>query len=195
MVPGKLIINGSLQFKYEPRELDDQGNITTPAFTTITERVVLEKASEYLFPPNLVSPEYSGNPGIIPPRSYVDLMDSLLDNKITDVSQRIDTLANATDVFEYRMLLDGESAECDGDLDRGYDMDIVTDQYPGYNPQDPSSYDPTEYQNGLYGLSVLPTQSNHQTQQIHFTMRVRSLIGRPLFRTIKLMVETRNKEM
>lgn len=148
--PWEINHEGTLQFKYEPRVLDDQGTITTPAFTTITERVVLEKASEYLFPPNLVSPEYSGNPGIIPPRSYVDLMDSLLDNKITDVSQRIDTLANATDVFEYRMLLDGESEECDGDLDRGYDMDNVTDQYPGYDPQDPGSYDPTEYRNGLY---------------------------------------------
>ena len=146
---------GTLQFKYEPRVVDDQGTITTPAFTTITERVVLEKASEYLFPPNLVSPEYSANPGIIPPRSYVDLMDSLLDNKITDVSQRIDTLANATDVFEYRMLLDGESQECDGDLERGYDIDNVVDQYPGYDPQDPSSYDPTEYENGLYWASCI----------------------------------------
>jgi hypothetical protein len=140
---------GTLQFKYEPRVLDDQGAITTPAFTTITERVVLEKASEYLFPPNLISPEYSANPGIIPPRSYVDLMDSLLDNKITDVSQRIDTLANATDVFQYRMLLDGESEYCDGNLNRGYNSDDVTDQYPGYI-DDPDTYDPTEYRNGLH---------------------------------------------
>lgn len=141
---------GTLQFKYEPRVLDDQGTITTPAFTKITERVVLEKASEYLFPPNLISPEYSANPGIIPPRSYVDYMDSLLDNKITDVSQRIDTLANATDVFQYRMLLDGESEYCDGNLNRGYDLNNVLDQYPGYDDQNPGNYDPTEYRNGLY---------------------------------------------
>jgi hypothetical protein len=160
--------NGATKIKYEPEVFDDLGAITTPAFTTITDRVVLEKASEYLFPPNLISPEYSANPGIIPPRAYVDLMDSLLDNKITDVSQRIDTLANATDVFQYRMLLDGESSECDDSLNIGYDIEDPTNtskHYPGYDVGDASSYDPTEYENGLFwaqciAATIKPADSN-----------------------------------
>jgi len=95
-----IVFNGDFNLKYgitnivefipEVLESEDPEVSPSPHTLKLREKVLLVKSAEYLFPPNLLSPSNT-NPGIIPPRSYVDHMDGLLQNAITDVSQRIDT--------------------------------------------------------------------------------------------------------
>jgi hypothetical protein len=141
----QLSVKDEMLIKYNFAVVDGTtGEEITPKYVNITERVVFDKSVEYLHTPNLLNPQNAGNQNLIPPRHYVDYMDSLLDNKITDVSQRIDTLANASDVYAFRMILPDESEPCATDLENGLDSTQSPPvYYPGYDPLDPTAYDPT----------------------------------------------------
>lgn len=146
----QLSVKDQLLIDYKFEVLDGStGEQITPNYLNITEKVIFDKSCEYLHTPNLLNPENAGNQNLIPPRQYVDYMDSLLDNKITDVSQRIDTLANASDMYQFRMILPEEMEPCDTDLADGLDNTVSPPTYyPTYDPLDPNAYDPTIIDNG-----------------------------------------------
>lgn len=118
-----------------------QVDVNNPAYIEFNPRLVFVSKAEYLHAPNLIDGSDADNMSIIPPRSYVDYKDQLLSNAIEDVSQRIDTLANASDIYAYRMLLPAESADCLNDLTLGNDTTGGGPgvDYPGYGP----NYDPS----------------------------------------------------
>ncbi len=126
----------------------DTGSVVSPPVTKIKNLTLFQNVAEYQYPPNIFDPTYTSSPSILTHKGYVDYIQEILDNKITDVSQRIDTLANASDVFAYHMLLDGDSAECDELLALGGDP-VNGGYYPGYDPLEPGTYDPTTWDAGI----------------------------------------------
>lgn len=120
---------------------------STPSFIQVSPQVIFISKAEYLHAPNLLDGTLAGNLNVIPPRSYVDYKDQLLSNAIEDVSQRIDTLANASDIYAYQMLLPADSADCLSQLTIGNDTTGGSPgvEYPGYTP---GPYDPTTIECG-----------------------------------------------
>lgn len=111
---------------------------TNPSYIKVGPEVVFISKAEYLHSPNLINGTEAGNLNILPPRSYVDYQDGLLSNKIEDVSQRIDTLANASDIYAYRMLLPADSASCSTQLENGLNTNVDPNElYPRPEPGAP----------------------------------------------------------
>ena len=122
-------------------------------FIEVDPEVIFTKKVEYLHAPNLTSGVDLGNQNIIPPRAYVDEMDRILENMILDVSQRIDTLARASDIYQYRLLLPGDVNDCTEDLDSGQQLNynpngaIPPPFMPSYDPANPGDYDKDDVAN------------------------------------------------
>lgn len=82
------------------------------------DNVIFNQIAEYVSFPNLLAAP-NDRPEVIAPKGYVDLIEGSLDAKITDINNRIDTLANASDTFRYDMIVDTLIQECD---------DAITDE-------------------------------------------------------------------
>ena len=76
------------------------------------DNVIFNEIAEYVNFPNLLAAP-NDRPEVIAPKGYVDLVEGTLDAKITDINNRIDTLANASDTFRYDMIVDTLIQECD----------------------------------------------------------------------------------
>lgn len=113
---------------YNSREEDSNGDLVTNPYLTVVDKVIFNSPVEYLTAFNLLTPE-NNRPEILAPKGYVDLMDDVLDAKITDINNRIDTLANASETFRYDMIIDNLIQQCEDDLN--------------------NETDPTSYTNGL----------------------------------------------
>lgn len=96
----------------ETQVIIDGETVTNPAYLLFTDKVFFNSIAEYISFPNLLTPAYN-KPETITPKGYVDVQDAALDAKITDINNRIDTLANASDTFRYEMIIDTLIAECD----------------------------------------------------------------------------------
>ncbi len=90
----------------------DGESVTNPAYVAIRDKVFFNGIAEYISFPNLLTPVYN-KPETVTPKGYVDVQDAALDAKISDINNRIDTLANASDTFRYDMIIDTLITECD----------------------------------------------------------------------------------
>lgn len=90
----------------------DGESVTNPAYVNFNHKVFFTGIAEYISFPNLLTPIYN-KPETVTPKGYVDVQDAALDAKITDVNNRIDTLANASDTFRYDMIIDTLITDCD----------------------------------------------------------------------------------
>ena len=110
---------------YTSRVLDENGELVTNPYLVVVDKVIFNSAVEYLSAPNLLTPE-NNRPEVIVPKGYVDLMDDVLDAKITDINNRIDTLANASETFRYDMIIDNLIQQCEDDLNNEADPSSFT---------------------------------------------------------------------
>jgi len=134
-----------------------------PSRLVVTPRVRLQTPCSYIFGLDLNSPDNAGDQNILPPRSYVDQMDGILENQINDVSQRIDTLARASEIYQYRLLLPSDVQACTNDLNSGlmdeYNPDNLSgERYPHYDPLDPAAYNPDDVSNAVLWADCIKYQ-------------------------------------
>jgi hypothetical protein len=67
----------------------DTGDVISPPVTNIKNITLFQNRAEYVYPPNIFDPSYMSSPSILTHKGYVDHIEEILDNKITDVSQEL----------------------------------------------------------------------------------------------------------